>query len=439
MATVLSVGRCIGVWAMPLPEEVAAWLLAETVRRKASLRDTASLYFQRNPGQEYMKPLVRVLTLGVARNYMLLDHVLAEAGYGPPSHSTRWMLARVAVFEALSGRLKPSRARRIAEKAEVSPEWLLSLRGARPSEFVKGLSGLDRLAVLYSFPRWLLEELAAARITRLEELLRALNRDPVRWLRFDKRRVSFEELARRLAARGAVLRRDRDLPDVAEVVSGAQAVTRSPEYREGLVVFQDKASALVSWLAGPGGRSVHDPTAGAAIKASHSLWLGARYAVAGDLKPQRAREAVSTLERLRLRHAADVVVGDARRPYLRASDVVIVDPPCSDVGRLQYEPEVKMWLTRGDIKFFRRVQVRMLAAQLENAKPGSTVVYSVCTLTRSETVWVVRRVAERVPEAEMVRPSLFLGEPAAGAPLAQRLLPHLHRTQGFFIAVFRRM
>lgn len=422
-----------------MPEEAAAWILAETVRRKASLRDVAAEYFSRRPSEEYMKPLVRVLTLGVARNYMLLDHVLRRGGYGPPSNSTRWMLARVAVFEALSGKLKPSRARSLAEKAGVDAEWLLSLRGSRPSDHVKGLGGLERLSVLYSFPRWLLEELAAARIPRLEELLRALNRDPVRWLRFPHTRLSFEELAQRLTAYGVKLRRDKDLPDVAEVVAGASTVTRTREYMDGLIVLQDKASALVSWVASPAGRLVHDPTAGAAIKASHSLWLGARYVVAGDVKPQRLGEAVRTLTRLHLRHAADVVVGDARAPYLRAADAVIVDPPCSDVGRLQYEPEVKMWLTRGDVKFFRRLQLRMLAAQLEAARPGTHVVYSVCTLTRSETIWVIRRVLERVPYAELVKHEPFIGEPVPGLPLAQRMLPHLHRTQGFFIAVFRRM
>jgi 16S rRNA (cytosine967-C5)-methyltransferase len=366
-----------GAVAVPLPEEVAAWILAETVRRKASLRDVASEYFSKKPSLEYMKPLVRVLTLGVARNYLLLDRVLATGGYGPPNHSTRWMLARAAVFEALSGRLKPSRARALAEKTGLDADWLLSLRGARPVEFVKGLGGLDRLSVLYSFPRWLLEELAEAKIPRLEELLRALNRDPVRWLRFPYHRVSFEELAARLQKQGVKLRKDLDLPDVAEVVEGASRVVRTEEYRRGLVVLQDKASALVSWVAGPEGKVVHDPTAGAAIKASHSLWLGARYAVAGDLKPPRLREAIRTLDRLGLRHAADLVVGDARAPYVRGADVVIVDPPCSDVGRLQYEPEVKLWLTRGDVKFFRRVQARMLVSQLEAAPPGSTVVYSV--------------------------------------------------------------
>jgi 16S rRNA (cytosine967-C5)-methyltransferase len=44
-----------------------------------------------------------------------------------------------------------------------------------------------------------------------------------------------------------------------------------------------------------------------------------------------------------------------------------------------------------------------------------------------------------MPEAELVKQQPFIGEHVPGMPLAQRMLPHLHRTQGFFIAVFRRL
>ena len=422
---------------MVLPEEVAAWILAEAARRQGSLRSAAERYFSRHPEHDYMKPLVRVLTLGVARNYILLDHILSSAGYGPPSHSTRWMLARVAVFEALSGKLKPSRARALAEKTGVDAGWLLSLRGARPREFVKGLGGVERLSVLYSFPRWIIEELMEAEVPELPRLLEALNRDPQRWIRV-RPGVDWDRLTRSLEEQGVVVEPDRDLPDVARVVRGADRLTRTREYREGLYVVQDKASALVAWVAKPAGKLTVDPTAGAAVKASHTAWLGSRYTVAGDLKPHRLGEALKTLGRLRLRHHADLVVLDARRLPLRGFDVAIIDPPCTDIGRLQYEPEIKLWLTRGHAKYFRRLQLQMLLEAVDAAPPGARVVYSVCTLTYSETIWVVRRLLERRPEAELVEQEPRIGERPRKQPQAQRMLPHLHSTQGFYIALFEK-
>lgn len=420
---------------MVLPEEVAARILAESVRRRSSLRGVAVEFFSARPSLDYMKPIVRVLTLGVARNYMLLDHILLSLGYGPPSHATRWMLARVLVFEAINGKIKPSRARLAAPKAGLDADKILELRGAKPREFVKGLSSIDRLSVLYSFPRWIVEELMEAGIPSLSELLEALNKDPIRWIRV-RPGVDAGRLAEKLREHGVVIKPDKDLPDVAMIIEGASRATRTPEYQEGLYVLQDKASALVSWVLSPRSMSVvADPTAGAAVKTSHSVWLGARYAVAGDLKPARLGEAFRLLNRLKLRHRADIVVGDARRLYLRRFDGLIVDPPCTDIGRLQYEPEVKMWLTRGDAKYFRRLQLRMLQEAVDTAPPGARIVYSVCTLTYSETIWVIRRLIETRPEVDLVEQTPFIGEKPRKLPMTQRTLPHLHKTQGFFIAL----
>jgi len=277
------------------------------------------------------------------------------------------------------------------------------------------------------------EELMEARIPNLQKLLAALNMDPTRWIRI-RPGVDVNRLASELSEEGVTIEPDRDLPDVARVVDGASKLTSIKAYQRGLYVVQDKASALVGWVARVEGGVAIDPTAGAAIKASHLAWLGAGYVVAGDLKPQRLGEARRTVNRLGLGHVMDLAVGDARAPYWRRANVVIIDPPCTDIGRLQYEPEVKMWLTRGDLHHFRRLQLAILSAAMEAAERGTVIVYSVCTLTRSETVWVVRRALERHPDVEIVDAEPVIGERPPQLPNAQRMLPHLHNTQGFFIA-----
>jgi 16S rRNA (cytosine967-C5)-methyltransferase len=419
---------------MALPEEVAARLLAEAVRQRTSLRAVAARFFASSPNLSYMKPVVRVLTLGVARNFLLLDRVLASLGYGPPSHSTQWMLARVLAYEALSGKLKPSRARAAARKAGVDAVKLLELRNARPEEFVKGLTGKQRLSVLYSVPMWLLEELERANVKGMEELLRMLNTDPTRWIRI-RPDVDRRSLLAKLSEKyGIEAVEDPDLPDVARIVSGDSMLAKTEEHSRGLYVIQDKASALVSWVASPRGRIAVDPTAGAAVKASHLAWLGASYVVASDANPARLSEATRTLSRLALNHIVDLVVADARRPHIRGFDAAVVDPPCSDVGRLQHEPEVKMWLTRDDIRMFRGLQYRILRAFLEAAPRSSTIVYSVCTLTYSETFDVISRVMKDVGDVELVDAEPLIGERPRRMPKAQRMLPHIHETQGFFIA-----
>ncbi len=433
--------RRVRVEAVVLPEEIAAYILALTVKRRTSLRSVAEEFFERNPELDYMKPIVRVLTLGVARNYMLLDHALERMGYGPASNARRWMLARVLAYEAIFGKVKRSRVAKLAPKAGLREGDVYKMRGWSPDDIVSDLHGLDRVSVRYSFPRWMLEEMLTAGIHDLDKLLEALNRDPVRYIRVAPG-VDIDRLARSLREEGVVIKRDEHLPDVARIVEGEERAAKTKAYEEGLYTIQDKASALVSHLLEPQGRVAADYTAGAAVKATHAAWLGARYVVASDVKPLRFTGrygAKGLISRLRLWHLIDLVVADGRRPATRPLTRIIVDPPCSDLGRLQYEPEVKMWLTRGDAKMYSRLQRQLLVAALNNLKRGGRLVYSVCTLTYTEGERVVKHALRNVDGVELVKVKPPFGDLAPKLPGAIRTYPHRHETQGFFIAVLERV
>ncbi|AEM38675.1 Fmu (Sun) domain protein [Pyrolobus fumarii 1A] len=425
---------------MVLPEEIAAYILAMTVRRRTSLRSVAEEFFERNPELDYMKPIVRVLTLGVARNFMLLDHALEKLGYGPPSHARSWMLARVLAYEAIFGKLKRSRVEKLASKARLKPEDVYKLKGVKPSDIVSDLHGIDKLAVRYSFPRWILEELLTAGVYDLDALLEALNRDPVRYIRVAPG-VDRVKLAKMLREEGVIVEPDPRLPDLMRIVEGADRAAKTKAYEEGLYTIQDKASALVTHLLEPQGEVAVDYTAGAAVKASHAAWLGARFVVACDIKPLRFTGrygARGLISRLKVGHVIDLVVADARRPATRPLKRIIVDPPCSDIGRLQYEPEIKMWLTRGDAKMYSRIQRQILKAVVEHAAPGARIVYSVCTLTYSEAERVVKRVLRESSGVNLVRIKPPFGDESPKLPGAIRTYPHRHDSQGFFIAVLEK-
>ena len=423
-----------------LPEEIAAYILAVAVREKTSMRSVAEEFFGRHPELDYMKPVVRVLTLGVARNYLLLDHALRRLGYGPPSHARKWMLARVLAYEAIFGKLKRSRVEKLSDRAGVRSEDIFKLRGMHPDDIVSDLRGIDRLSVRYSFPRWILEELLTAGVHDLDKLLEALNSDPIRYIRVapwvDRRRLA-EELRRE----GVIVKPDPHLPDVMVIVEGVDRAAKTRLYQEGFYTIQDKASALVSHLLEPRGEVAADYTAGAAVKASHMAWLGARYVIASDVKPLRftgSYGARGLLRRLRLGHLVELVVADGRRPATRPLRRVLVDPPCTDIGRLQYEPEVKMWLTRGDAKMYSRIQRQLLDAAVKNAAQGARIVYSVCTLTYSEAERVVKRVLRDNSDVELAKVKPPFGDQSPKLPGAIRTYPHRHGTQGFFIAVLEK-
>src|SRR5439155_4499791 len=83
-----------------------------------------------------------------------------------------------------------------------------------------------------------------------------------------------------------------------------------------------------------------------------------------------------------------VVVADGRLPPLRAAtfDRVLVDAPCSGLGVLRRRPDARWRVRPGDVAALTSVQRELLTASVHLVRPGGLLVYSVCTLTRGETV-----------------------------------------------------
>jgi 16S rRNA (cytosine967-C5)-methyltransferase len=119
---------------------------------------------------------------------------------------------------------------------------------------------------------------------------------------------------------------------------------------------------------------------------------------------------------------------------------VLVDPPCSGLGTLQSRPDLR-WRARPEhIADLAALQGQILAVGADAVAPGGTVVYSVCTISRAEGQEVIdaflRSHGEFVAEdLGALHPELRSGD---SEPYLQ-VLPHRDGTDGFFIALLRRM
>ncbi|PCN50864.1 16S rRNA methyltransferase [Candidatus Geothermarchaeota archaeon ex4572_27] len=417
---------------MESPWMAAARLMAESLRRRVSLKSLAISMYSRAP--RGFKAEVRSVAVGAVRNFMLLDRLLLLAGANIESMSLeRLCYARVLAYllKLRGASLNDPKVGEVARASRLDGRSLKMLGRLEVEDAYAGLEGLDKLSIKYSMPMWILESLVKVGAPRLEPLLRRLQRDPSRWIRVSTHRVTREELVRRLSRRGFKLKADSDLDDVLQVLSFKGGITETPEYRAGLYHVQDKASVLVGHVA----RSevgVHvDLTGGPGGKITHLAQLE-RYGVACDVSMARC-SSIRELAR-RLRVAVDAVLCDSRLPplRLRGRSIVLVDPPCTNLGRLCYEPEVKAWMTEDMVREFAKLQRSLLRAAAEAAPRGTVVVYSVCTFTRDECERVVEDALSLGLEPVDQRP--FIGEAAAPSRKAQRLYPHIHDTAGFYIA-----
>jgi 16S rRNA (cytosine967-C5)-methyltransferase len=310
------------------------------------------------------------------------------------------------------------------------------------------LDGLDDAtaagaALMHSVPTWLAElwwcELGA---DAARALLRTVNEPAESAVRVNTLVCAAAEAARRIPVPA------HPAPGLPEglVLEAPFDVHGSSLWREGAIMAQSRASMLVARQVGArAGDRALDLCAAPGGKTTHlaALMDDRRSVVAVERHPGRAEALARTCVRMRA-GCVRVEVGDAAAyPALAAGfdcagfDCVLVDPPCSGLGTLQSRPDLRWRAAERSIPELAALQGRILAAGAAATRAGGALVYSVCTISRAESVDVVERFVAEHPE--------FGVDELAGAGPADpwtgryvQLLPSRDGTDGFFIARLRR-
>lgn len=200
---------------------------------------------------------------------------------------------------------------------------------------------------------------------------------------------------------------------------------------------QDVASQLVAELvaAGPGDL-VADVCAAPGGKATALAAAGA-HVVAGDRREVRVGLVRDNVERLGHGGSVALLVADGRRPPLRAGafDRVLVDAPCSGLGSLRRRPDARWRIEADAVDRLATLQVELVLAAAELVRPGGTLVSSVCTLTRAETLDVDAAVAAARPDLEPLPPPTGPWHRWGRGAI---LLPQAAGTDGMAVVSYRR-
>jgi len=158
---------------------------------------------------------------------------------------------------------------------------------------------------------------------------------------------------------------------------------------------QDESSQRVAALVPSGeGRLVLDMCAAPGGKATEIAGRGATV-IAADMRLSRVGLITANVERLGLVDMPVMQADGTRPPFApQTFDAVLVDAPCSGLGALRRRADARWRITPSDIDSLERLQVELLCAAAPLVKPNGTLVYSVCTLTKQESVAVVAAAAE---------------------------------------------
>ena len=229
------------------------------------------------------------------------------------------------------------------------------------------------------------------------------------------------------------------LPNTYRLIDDA-GVTKTKAYREGFFIRQDKASILVGEVAAPKpDETILDVCAAPGIKTSHMAQKMGNTGriISVDYDERRLKSWRTLMDRLGVKNA-ESVLADATKPYRLPdieADMVVVDPPCTGTGLLHKSPSSKWRLTPRSIDNMARLQKKILWNSAAHLRDGGALVYSTCSITVEENEGAINSLLERVPEFKLVESSPRIGDPGLnGMDEAQRLYPHKHACNGFFIA-----
>ena len=416
---------------------------AELVRLTLTLEHPAdavvSRFFRdnRNLGPRERATLAETVYT-VLRKKLLFDH-LAPSGSGPRER-------RYAILGFYGPRDFLSSALSEQEKA-----WLANCDAVRPADLMERHR--------HNLPEWLVEPLKAQLGDGFWPLVDSLSQSAPLDLRVNVLKEKRADVQKELA-REAIKSVATPYSPWGLRIEGKPALTRLDVFSRGAVEVQDEGSQLLALLldakrgemvvdfcAGAGGKTL---AIGATMRSTGRLYA---FDVSGHrldaLKPRLARSGLSNVHPAAIAHERD----DRVKRLAGKMDRVLVDAPCSGLGTLRRNPDLKWRQSPKAVEELVAKQTAILASAARLLKSGGRLVYATCSILPQENEEIARAFSAANPEfvplnmRELLEQlkveqaaSLCSGPVQEGEQGGEflRLWPHLHATDGFFAAAWVR-
>lgn len=415
------------------PSAVLLRSTCEATRLACELKRPAdtvlSEFFRANRGLgSHDRPFVAETVFSVLRNKRLLETIV------PLPDPRRLVIASLLKLQGLSiNALQP-----LINRSD--EEWLVEVKRARAETLPP--------AVRLSLPDWVWQRLEAQRgETAAERLGQALLSQAPLDLRVNTLVASRDEVLKALADSGLAASATPYSP-LGVRMEGKPALNAHELFLSGAVEVQDEGSQLLGMLVAPKRRQmVVDFCAGAGGK---TLLLGALMQNRGrlyafDVSDKRLDALKQRLKRSHLSNVHPQRIGTERDPRIKRLagkiDRVLVDSPCSGMGTLRRNPDIKWRQSPESVDELIDKQRRILAASARLLKPGGRLVYATCSLLREENEQVVEDfLASENGTFEAVECQSVLDSQGINVQTGRyfQVLPDSHHCDGFFAAIVER-
>jgi 16S rRNA (cytosine967-C5)-methyltransferase len=405
--------------------------------------------------------LHRVLQLqhpadGVVSDFFRQHRTLGQRERHTLAETTYTVLRQRLLYQHLAQSGKGEMERRLAVLAWQGNEgFLRAALSDTEQQWLAQVSAVDRAALpdrlRHNLPEWLAEILQKSLGDEFWPLVNSMNASAPLDLRVNTFKAKREDVIAAFKAEGVEAVATPYSP-LGLRIDGKPALHKLDVFMRGDVEVQDEGSQLLALMVGAKrGEMVMDFCAGAGGK---TLALGAEMRNTGrlyafdtsghrlaSLKPRLARSGLSNVFPAQISHERDERI----KRLAGKLDRVLVDAPCSGLGTLRRNPDLKWRQTPQSVAELGVKQAAILASAARLVKPGGRLVYATCSLLDVENEGIAEAFSAAHESDFEVMPALDALTRAhvnAAESLVRgdflRLWPHRHATDGFFAAVWER-
>ena len=276
-------------------------------------------------------------------------------------------------------------------------------------------------------------------------LLRANDAEPRLYLRVNTLKISSQELGMRFRKRGIDF---LEVENGFEIIQSPFSITSTPEYLLGYFYLQGIAEMQIAPLLQPGSEDlIIDMCAAPGGKTTHLAQLMNNRGViaAFDVNKNKIKALKANIQRLGITNT--IIFQKSALNFTFHSSTILLDAPCTGSGIIRKDPSRKYSRDSSDISFCSRLQRDLLQKGIENLNPNGSLLYSTCSLEPEENEMIIHWALTHFPVKLEPIDFTIKGIPAVkGFPapfgetlhpdisLTRRTLPHIHDSNGMFVA-----
>jgi len=423
----------------------ALWWLTSVIREGRSVNDILT-HSQVDPSES---PFAKQMLFGSLRYYHQLKAILDQLIEKPLKQKDLDIYAILLLGLYQLRYLSVPDHAALSESVELSRKikkpWASGLVNGILRNYQRQLSEIENKlskanTFQYSHPNWIINQLAADWPDDYQQILKSNNQRAPMALRVNQQKISLDDYQKKLEEVG-ISAATHALAADALVLDEAVDVYQLPGFEQGLVSVQDAAAQLVVDLLDlKPGLKVLDGCAAPGGKTTHILQRQPDVALTSvEMSAKRLQKISQTLQRLDINvenhcqlKCADILILDDWWDG-QLFDRILIDVPCSAVGVIRRNPDIKLHRKKQDLVNIAALQAKILNLVWSLLKPGGRLVYATCSVFKDENEGQIQQFLKNT-DAKLVRLSSEIDrQMTKHSEVGYQIFPGEAQMDGFYL------